>query len=119
MKKVRVKVGDKEYEILVEETGDNKLKVIVDNEEHEVDVSEVEEKSELEQNKMVRSPMPGTISKVMVETGKAVKKGEPLVLLLAMKMENSILAPVSGIVKAVFVKDNDTVEADQVLLEIE
>ena len=50
---------------------------------------------------VVSSPMPGTIVSVAVAPGKAVKKGEVLVVLEAMKMENEILAPRDGTVAQV------------------
>ena len=49
----------------------------------------------------VKSPMPGTILNVPVKAGQAVKKGDVLVVLEAMKMENDIVAPEDGTVLAV------------------
>ncbi len=58
----------------------------------------------------VDSPMPGNILKVNVVTGQAVKEGEVLVILEAMKMENEIMAPKSGTVTQVLVEKGATVE---------
>ena len=58
----------------------------------------------------VTAPMPGNILKVNVTVGQAVKEGEVLVVLEAMKMENEILAPKSGTVAQVLVTKGATVD---------
>ena len=54
----------------------------------------------------------------MVATGQAVKAGQPLLILEAMKMENEIRAPRAGVVRALPVKVNQSVLREQVLVEI-
>lgn len=66
----------------------------------------------------VDSPMPGTILKVNVSQGQAVKEGDVLVVLEAMKMENEIMAPKSGTVKQVLVSKGSTVETGSALVVI-
>lgn len=56
------------------------------------------------------SPMPGKIFKVLVSVGDEVKKGEPLLILEAMKMEHSIKAPHDGVVKSIDYKEGDQVD---------
>ena len=63
----------------------------------------------------VVSPMPGTILKVNVSQGQAVKAGDVLLVLEAMKMENDIVAPVDGVVKQLLVQKGSTVDTDQTL----
>ena len=58
----------------------------------------------------VNAPMPGTILKVNVQNGQAVKEGDVLVVLEAMKMENEILAPKNGTVTQVLVSKGSTVD---------
>ncbi len=65
----------------------------------------------------VKAPMPGLILKVEVEDGQEVKKGDPLMILEAMKMENVIKAAGEGKVLSVKVKEGDTVEKNQVLIQ--
>ncbi len=66
----------------------------------------------------VTSPMPGTIIDVKVKVGDAVKKGDVLVVLEAMKMENDVVAPVDGTVSAVSVKSGDAVNSNDLLVSI-
>ena len=63
----------------------------------------------------ITAPMPGTILKVNVAAGAAVKKGDVLMILEAMKMENEIMAPVDGTVASVSVAQGAAVEAGAVL----
>ena len=62
--------------------------------------------------------MPGTILSVNVKPGQAVKKGDILVMLEAMKMENEIMAPADGTVGAVNVTKGQSVQSGDVLLTI-
>lgn len=64
----------------------------------------------------ILSPMPGTILNIMVSAGQAVKKGEVLVILEAMKMENDIVAPRDGVVSQVAVAKGQTVNTGVVLV---
>lgn len=68
--------------------------------------------------KAVKAPMPGNIIKVMVKAGQAVKKGDVLVILEAMKMENDVCAPEDGVVASVEVTQGATVETDTVLVTL-
>ncbi len=64
----------------------------------------------------VPSPMPGTILSVNVTVGQAVKSGDVLLVLEAMKMENDIVAPCDGTVKQLLVSKGSTVNTDDVLV---
>ncbi|MGN0784568.1 MAG: biotin/lipoyl-containing protein [Candidatus Aphodomorpha sp.] len=66
----------------------------------------------------VKAPMPGNILSVNVKVGDAVKKGQVVMILEAMKMENEILSPVDGTVSAVFVQQGATVNPDAALCSI-
>jgi len=67
---------------------------------------------------VVSAPMAGIVLSVNKNIGDAVKKGDVLVILEAMKMENEILAPCDGVVKAIHVSSNESVESNQPLLTI-
>ena len=62
------------------------------------------------------APMAGTVLRILVKEGQRVKKGENLIVLEAMKMENEIVADEDGVVRRILVKENDSVESDQALL---
>ncbi len=62
------------------------------------------------------APMPGLILEIRVKEGDEVSKGDPVVVLEAMKMENVIKSPGSGTVMAIAVKTGDNVEKNQVLI---
>lgn len=66
----------------------------------------------------VSAPMPGKILKIVAQAGAAVKKGEPLIILEAMKMENEIVAPQDGTVASINVAVGDSVEAGAVLASL-
>ena len=67
---------------------------------------------------VVKAPMPGNINKVNVKPGDAVKKGDVLIVLEAMKMENDVCAPEDGTVASVEVAKGATVETDAVLVTL-
>lgn len=65
------------------------------------------------------SPMPGLIIDVQVTAGQEVKEGDTLVILSAMKMENSFVSHTDGVIKAVHVVKDDAVDKGQLLVEFE
>lgn len=67
----------------------------------------------------IKAPMPGLILEVNIEAGKEVAAGDYVLVLEAMKMENTITAPRDGIVKKVHVVKGETVEKSQLLIEME
>lgn len=68
--------------------------------------------------KKVIAPMPGTILKVLCSVGQAVKAGDTLFILEAMKMENEITAECDGVVKQILVGNSTVVSTDDVLAVI-
>lgn len=62
--------------------------------------------------------IPGNIAEVFVKERQKVVAGQKLLILVAMKMNNQILAPFDGVIKKVHVKKGDVVKKDQVLIEI-
>lgn len=70
------------------------------------------------EKEFIKAPMPGKVIDVMVREGATVLRGEPLVILEAMKMQNEIISPVNGIVVKVSAKANTNVMKDDLLVEI-
>jgi biotin carboxyl carrier protein len=66
----------------------------------------------------VNAPLPGTILEISVEVGDQVQRGDLLMLLEAMKMQNEIVSPADGIVEAIHVSQGQQVERDAILLVI-
>jgi biotin carboxyl carrier protein len=67
----------------------------------------------------VRAPMPGQIHSILVEVGQQVQKGDPLLILVAMKMENVIKAPTDGIIAKIFVQVGENVQKGELLMTID
>ena len=109
MKKYRVKVNGKLYEVELEVVEENKESVKVEHEN--VPVSEG--------NKTVNAPIGGKVLDVKVNVGDKVKKGTLVCVIEAMKMENEVLSSVDGVVKEVRVKKGSQVAAKDVLVVVE
>lgn len=67
----------------------------------------------------IKAPLPGNVVKILVSAGQAVKRGETLLVMEAMKMENNIMAEKDGTVKAIYVEVGRTVALGDALVEIE
>ena len=63
--------------------------------------------------------MSGSVVKIVAQVGQAVKKGDPLVVTEAMKMETTITAPVAGVVGIIHVREGSRIESGDCLLTIE
>jgi biotin carboxyl carrier protein len=66
-----------------------------------------------------KAPMPGLIRELMVSVGAAVAKGDILLILEAMKMENALKSPRDGTIKKINISEGNAVEKGQILLEFE
>ncbi len=122
-----VLADNRSYEVDLEEKDKNLYEVLLEGEHYELKVMD-EMKMKLEKllhgeagvaEGEVKTSMTGKVTKVFVKEGDEVKKGQPLVILEAMKMENEFKAPKDGIVKAVKVKEGDVVNTGAVLVVIE
>lgn len=67
---------------------------------------------------LVKSPLPGNIFKVLVNVGDEIKKGDNLLIMEAMKMENNVLAEKDGLIRSIKVKPGDAVLQGDVLIEM-
>ena len=141
-----LKVDNKSIKFDIDNVSENRMVVFYDNRAHEVEVLsrnekrfvlmvngktvEVEIKDEIDQllqklgmtshnSKSVselKSPMPGAIIDVMIEAGDEVSKGDPILILEAMKMENIIKSPVDGTIKAIAIKKGQNVNKGELLV---
>ena len=66
--------------------------------------------------KELKAPMPGLVVDVRVKEGDEVKKGDALVVLQAMKMENILKSPADAGIKKIHIKKDDTIEKNQILI---
>lgn len=70
-------------------------------------------------NKSVTAPLPGAITKIGIKVGDTVAAGDTVLIMEAMKMENSITTEFAGKVKAILCKEGDQVQSGQVLVELD
>lgn len=67
--------------------------------------------------KEIKAPMPGLILQIQVQEGMEVRKGDPIMVLEAMKMENVLKSPGEGVVKSILVEKGMSVEKNQTLID--
>ncbi len=116
MEEIIVKIDGREHKVNVEEYSNGKLKVHLNGKIFEVetktpsnDILDEELSSELskEDKKIIKAPLPGTVVAINVKEGDTVKEGDSLLKLVAMKMENDIIAESDGIIGEVKVNKDD------------
>ena len=128
-RRFRVKIGEKVFEVEVEELGREASSIPlppVFTPPAEKPVTEtkpatpkpVEVKAEAGSG-IVRAPLPGNVVSIKCREGDRVNAGDPLLVLESMKMENTIYAPKSGVVKRVAVSEGTSVQFGEVLVELE
>nr|WP_308160397.1 pyruvate carboxylase [Bacillus sp. ISL-77] len=74
-------------------------------------------KADLKNENHISASMPGTVVKVLVEIGEKVERGDHLMITEAMKMETTVQAPFSGIVKDIYVLNGDSIQTGDLLIE--
>ena len=70
-------------------------------------------------DKIISTPMPGKVVRILVNEGDMVEKGATLIIISAMKMESEYKASIDGRVKKIYVSEGDTINGNQPLIEIE
>ncbi|NMB33999.1 MAG: biotin/lipoyl-binding protein [Clostridium sp.] len=130
MKKFLIKVNGSQYEVEVEEVGGSAIKETQTAISQPAPAPSVANAPKAKASPAktdtavpagattIKSPMPGTILKVNVNSGDTVKKGQVLLILEAMKMENEIMAPNDGTVASVNVSQGASVNAGDVLISL-
>jgi len=66
----------------------------------------------------IKAPMPGMVLSILVKENDEIKKGDPLLVLEAMKMENVLKSPGNGVIRKINVKEKQAVEKNQVLINL-
>lgn len=106
-KKYTVKVNNNTYEVAIADALDLLIK--------EMGI----ERGRTKVVNAIKAPMPGLILEINVEVGQTVKENDPLLILEAMKMENSFLSPRDGVIKSIAVEKGHAVDKGQLLIEFE
>lgn len=106
-KKYSIKVNNSIYEVAIANELDQLIKAMGI------------EKGRTKVVNAIKAPMPGLILEINVSVGQEVKENDPLLILEAMKMENSFLSPRDGIIKSIAVEKGNAVEKGQLLIEFE
>ena len=119
MKKYKVNVNGTDYEIGIELLSDDQMSAAPAQAPAAQAPAAAPAQAANGAGEQVKCPMPGTILDVKVAVGDAVKKGQVLMILEAMKMETSILSTFAGTVKDVLVKEGDKVQPDDLLVVFE
>ena len=139
-KSYRATLGDKTVEVEILTTNDSQLTLLIDGERITAYVSSDNAKrwvtingrtylltkqsgsrksvAKHDHSGELTAPMPGQVRAVNIDEGDAVVKGQALMILEAMKMEIRIQSPGDGTVKKLLVKQGDTVEREQMLIEV-
>ncbi|MCK9536677.1 MAG: acetyl-CoA carboxylase biotin carboxyl carrier protein subunit [Bacilli bacterium] len=118
MKIYRVKVNEKVYEIELESVTEKSGSIVVPKKAKEPSGSQQTHPS-TGGNHVLKAPMQGTIIDIKVEPGQSVSRGDVVVVLEAMKLENNIVAPATGVVKDILISKGENVVNQQPLLTID
>lgn len=124
MKKYEIEINNEVYRVAVKELdadADMNTQTSPNNPEPEMNTQQNPTPSQPASNEdglEIKAPMAGSIYKIEVSPGDTVSKGDTVIVLEAMKMENEIVAPQDGVVGEIFVNLNQRVESDQLLLTL-
>ena len=112
MKEYKFKINGKEYQVAIGEASGNMLSVNVNGADYQVELENMNAAAApaaTGAGQTIKSPLPGIIISVDVKEGQAVKRGQKVAVVEAMKMENDILAECDGTVTAVHARKGDSV----------
>jgi len=103
---VRVHIGGFDFNVRVEDERVHRLRRLAAHDAHSREKGQI------------AAPMPGLVVKILVEPGQPVQKGQGILIVEAMKMENEIRAPMAGVVKEIKVQLQQAVEKGEILAVI-
>lgn len=106
-KRLRISVDDRSFEVSIADHRDQLLASLGGDSDSDASQSRLD------------APMPGLVLGVSVKEGDVVSKGQPVLVLEAMKMENDIKAPTDGAIRAILVSEGEAVQKGQPLIEFE
>lgn len=115
MKNYRITVNGNVYDVTVEETGATASAPVAKTAPKAAPAPEVKAAAGSEGATKVNAPMPGKIISVKASVGAAVKKGDVILILEAMKMENEVQAPADGTIASINVNEGASVETGDLL----
>ena len=124
----RLRINEKFYDITSSKIDTYKINVALEGHAFETIVMTtlqekatkvIEQTTSQHKSKEIKAPMPGMILKLKKQTGDKAESGESVVILEAMKMENDIKSPSSGIIKEIYVSEGAAVEKGAKLFCIE
>lgn len=118
MKRFNITVNGNAYDVAVEEITDGSAPVAAAA-PVQTKKADAPAKKNAGAGTKVSAPMPGTILEIKVKEGDSVKRGQPVMILEAMKMENDIVAPCDGKITSIVVNKGDTVESADTLATIQ
>lgn len=141
MKNFKFTISGNKYEVHIKNLEDNIAEIEVNGTTYKVEVehevtkpktpvlvrkpvekpagSEKIQKTQTTGGAAIKAPLPGTILNIKTQVGSTVSKGDTLMIMEAMKMENSIQAERDGKIKSIKVKEGDNVLEGEVLIELE
>ncbi len=100
-----------------------KFEIIINNQAHHIIASDIlpayqadKTKETNSQGKVLKAPLPGQVMKILVNEGQGVKKGDALIILEAMKMENHLNAWKDGIIEQIHITNGEKVKSNQLLI---
>lgn len=124
----KILIGNKYYDVEIEEESSKVYKITLDGLTYKVNIVDkydqlanslgLKSNVEKKQNN-IKSPMPGLVIDVLVKEGDTIQKGEPLIILEAMKMENILKAATEVKIKKILVEKGKAVEKNTTLIEFE
>ena len=118
MKTYKITVNGVSYDVTVEETEGASLPIQQTPQKTVAAAAPQGKRTASSGGFELKAPMPGTITNILISAGDSVKKGQTLLMLEAMKMENEISAPVDGTIAEIIVSKGSAVKTDDILLVI-